>query len=280
MKNPLSEKFHDSIQQDTPEGQCVTEQSGAEQCNSVQCVFVHGWAMNSAVWAPLLERLPDSIEPICVDLPGHGEFNQQGFTDLEDLTEHLQSQLQSKLKAPAIWIGWSLGALPVLKLAKQRPDLVKKAFIIASNPCFVKREGWSTAVADEVFDLFAGNLQQNLDKTIQRFLSLQVQGMEESREVLRQLRAAINAQGMASPEALTAGLDVLKSTDLRELLQHLSVPLCWLLGDKDSLVPVQLNDYLNKLSHVKSHIISGSAHLPFVSHVDDVLQQLTDFIDD
>jgi len=236
--------------------------------------------MNSAVWAPFIEKLPVFIEPVCIDLPGHGEFNQQDFKTLQDLTNHLAEQADKKVTGSAVWVGWSLGALPVLKLAQQHPEKVEQAILIASNPCFVTKDQWQSGVDESVFDLFAQNLQSNIEKTLQRFLSLQVQGMADSREVLRQLRQAIIGQGLPSAAALSAGLKVLKETDLSAELDSLSIPQTWLLGEKDTLVPKNLNAYLNALSGVKSHIIGGSAHLPFISHAEEVLQHLLESIND
>lgn len=233
--------------------------------------------MNSAVWDSFIKQLPDTIEPLCIDLPGHGEFNQSDFESLQDLVDHLLLQTEGLLKGPAIWVGWSLGALPVLELARQYPDLVNKVVLMASNPCFVIRDDWQAAVDESVFDLFADNLQQNIEKTLQRFLSLQVRGMDESRDVLRVLRAAIVGQGLPSSKALSAGLEVLKSCDLREQVEQLTIPQCWLLGEGDSLVPAGLNEYLSVQAGVKSHIIRGSAHLPFISHAEEVMQQFLEF---
>ncbi|MDH5394269.1 MAG: pimeloyl-ACP methyl ester esterase BioH [Gammaproteobacteria bacterium] len=275
MKNLTSENSHNSIHQDEAEGQCAKMQSGR-----MKCVFVHGWGMNSAVWQSFIKQLPDYIEPVCIDLPGHGQFNQLGFENLQDLVEHLLLQSEKVLTGPAIWVGWSLGALPVLELARQQPERVEKVCLIASNPCFVIRDSWQSAVEESVFDVFADNLQQNIEKTLQRFLSLQVRGMAESRDVLRVLRAAIVGQGLPSSGALSSGLTVLKSEDLRARLASLSVPQCWLLGEHDTLVPSALNDYLSVQAGITSHIISGSAHLPFISHTEEVMRLFLKFIND
>lgn len=274
MSDLNSENNRNSIHQDTDE-----RQGFREQCAKVKCVFVHGWGMNSAVWDSFIQQLPDVIEPVCIDLPGHGKFNQTDFECLQDLVDHLFEQSKPLLSGPSIWVGWSLGALPVLELAQQHPEFVDKTVLMASNPCFVMRDEWQNAVEASVFDLFADNLQQNVEKTLQRFLSLQVRGMDDSREVLRALRSAIVGQGLPSSSALTAGLDVLKSTDLRVMVEQLSRPQCWLLGQSDSLVPASLNDYLSVQAGVRSHIIGGSAHLPFISHTEDVMSLFLDFIE-
>ena len=267
MKNLKSENNSDSIHQDGTKVQCAR----------MQIVFVHGWGMNSAIWDSFIAQLPETLEPVCVDLLGHGEFNQQKFTELQEQVDHLYEQTK-KLEGPVIWVGWSLGVLPILEMARQFPQKVSKLVMMAASPCFVTQAGWNSAVDESVFDLFANNLQQNIEKTLQRFLSLQVQGMEASRDVLRELRAAILSQGLPSQSALMSGLNVLKTTDLRDLLSELITPQLWLLGAKDTLVPASLNDYLSVQEGVRSHIIDGSAHLPFISHSEEVMQQLLDFI--
>jgi len=264
----MIEKSSDSIHHDAKKGQ-----------SEMRCVFVHGWGMNSAIWQPFINKLPKNIKPLCIDLPGHGEFNQHSFSTLQDLTDHLIERTKS-LQGPAIWVGWSLGLLPILQLAQQQSEKVSRLIAFSSTPRFVASEDWGHGVEEAVFDLFAENLQDNTEKTLQRFLSLQVQGMNDSRELLRQLRQTMLHRGLPSAEALTAGLDVLKQTDLRELVNQLDKPIDWWLGDKDTLVPASLNDYLSSLSCVKSHIIAGAAHLPFISHADQLLPGFLDFIND
>lgn len=244
----------------------------------VKCVFVHGWAMNSAIWEPFIHRLPDNIEPYCIDLPGHGQFKDQAFESLDDLTVHLDQQ-SAELDESAIWVGWSLGVLPVLQLAAKRPDKVAKVFALASNPCFVVAENWSSGVDVSVFDQFADNLRDNIEKTLQRFLSLQVQGAGDMRNVLRHLRQTIASRGLPATTALNAGLEVLKQSDCRSLLNQIKQPQAWVLGERDTLIPSQLEDYLSGQLGLESHIISGAAHLPFLSHADEVQQLLTKFID-
>jgi len=56
----------------------------AENSAKVTCVFVHGWAMNSAVWETFLPLLPDWIEVIRLDLPGHGAMDSVSATSLDD----------------------------------------------------------------------------------------------------------------------------------------------------------------------------------------------------
>ncbi len=140
--------------------------------DSVNCVFVHGWAMNSAVWDECITRLPDWINVIVVDLPGHGTMADVDFNSLDDCVQALVPLVHQ----PVIWVGWSLGGLAVLRLAELYPQRVAAVLLVATNPCFVRQADWSCAVEKKVFSQFSSDLKNNQEKTIRRFLALAGEG--------------------------------------------------------------------------------------------------------
>ena len=239
--------------------------------DQVTVVFVHGWAMNSAVWDDCIGQLPEWINVIVVDLPGHGTMADVEASTLDDYVQALMPLVH----VPVIWVGWSLGGLAVLRLAELYPERVAAALLVSTNPCFVTRPGWDFAVDAEIFDQFASNLAKDQAKTIRRFLALQVKGLPDAMAVVRQLQNSIEARGTASKEALLAGLDMLLETDMRHVLASIESPVHWLLGAKDGLVPASLAEVLRQ-EYGQQHVIlnAGASHAPFISHRDDFLRQL------
>lgn len=239
--------------------------------DTVTCVFVHGWAMNSAVWDECITRLPDWINVIVVDLPGHGSMADVDLRSLDDCVQVLVPLVHQAV----IWIGWSLGGLVVLRLAERYPQRVSAALLVATNPCFVRQADWPCAVEEEVFSLFSSDLKNNQEKTIRRFLALQVKGVTDVMRVVRHLQQTIKARGQASAQGLAAGLKILLETDLRTTLKTLDRPLHWSLGGKDSLVPAALAPVLQQQYAQKNVTLYPQAgHAPFVSHSDDFVKQL------
>jgi len=239
--------------------------------DSVTCIFVHGWAMNSAVWDDCIEQLPDWIKVIVVDLPGHGTMSGISAKSLDDYVQALVPLVHQ----PVVWVGWSLGGLAVLRLAELHPQRVAAALLMATNPCFVRQENWSCAMETQVFSQFAADLNHDQGKTIRRFLALQVKGLSDGLSVVRKLQRSIQSRGQASTQALECGLDILKQTDLRQALKSIDSPLHWLLGAKDSLVPVALAQELTQQYQQDNVILHEHAsHAPFMSHRDDFVAQL------
>ncbi len=239
--------------------------------DSVTCIFVHGWAMNSAVWEKCTEQLPDWINVVLVDLPGHGSMAEVRADSLDDYVQALIPLAHR----PVLWVGWSLGGLAVLRLAELYPQRIAAALLVATNPCFVSRSDWTCAVDESVFTQFANDLNTNQKKTIRRFLALQVKGVADAMHVVRQLQDSIDSRGAASQQALAAGLDILLTADLRRALKMIECPLHWMLGAKDSLVPSQLAEVLEKDYAQKNvTLLPAASHAPFISQQDIFIQQL------
>ena len=237
----------------------------------IDIVFLHGWAMNSAVWQPCLQQLPDWIRPLAIDLPGHGDSVDINAGTLDDYVEYVAQQIIH----PVILLGWSLGGLVSLRLAQRYPEKVSALFQVATNPKFVQGGNWQTAIEASVFEQFAISLGKDMVKTIRRFLALQVRGTDTSMQTVRELQAAIDARGLPDIEALLAGLKILSDTDLTEALQALDCPVSWLLGEKDVLVPLELARALEQMPvDVDIQILAGAGHAPFISHPDAFVNAL------
>jgi pimeloyl-[acyl-carrier protein] methyl ester esterase len=238
--------------------------------DKVTCVFVHGWAMNGSVWESVISELPPWIDVIQVDLPGHGSMNQVRLDTLDGMAKTLSALVHR----PVIWIGWSLGGLAVMRLSQLYPERVSAALLVATNPCFVSRGGpggcvqdWSHAVEQDVFDQFAADLEADQDRTIRRFLALQVKGQEGAIQTVRQLQRSMQQRGVANISALRKGLDILKTADLRELLAECSqTQFHWVLGARDTLVPSCLAAVLaDRFGQRHVSLYAGAGHAPFLS---------------
>jgi pimeloyl-[acyl-carrier protein] methyl ester esterase len=113
------------------------------------------------------------------------------------------------------------------------------------------------------------------ERTMLRFLGLQVRGADNERETLKQLKSAVSQRPQADSPALRSGLDLLLETDLRARLPDLQVPSLWLYGDRDTLVSSATAHHVRQLQpEARTHVIAGAGHAPFLSHPAQCLQAL------
>jgi len=238
---------------------------------SAPLVCLHGWAMSAAVWQPLLGKLPIQQAVTCPDLPGHGTAAPLECMDLDSIARALVVDVTR----PAVWVGWSVGAMVAVHIAQHYPDKVAGLVLLANTPCFVRTEDWSCAVDKKVFSDFADDLKQDYARTLRRFMALQVLGSttgDNMRDTIRQLQQQMSAP---DPVALQQGLEILLHTDQRSDYRQLTVPVNCVLGSEDTLVPASAGAAISALNQqIGIEYIDGAGHAPLMSHSDEVVRHI------
>jgi pimeloyl-[acyl-carrier protein] methyl ester esterase len=237
---------------------------------------LHGWALHGGVWDNLAPELTSDWRVTRTDLPGHGRSRDvpmpTTLTELARLVAHT---------APgnAIWLGWSLGGMLALRAALDNPTRVRALVLVSSTACFVTADNWSCAMPPNLLQEFATELQRDYRNTVQRFLGLQVRGDEHARDTLRQFRGMLRARGEPDTASLAAGLEILRSSDLRAELGHIAVPTLVISGEYDRLTPPGAGEALAAaIGGARMLRFAKAAHAPFLSHPREFIAALRDFL--
>lgn len=242
-------------------------------------VLLHGFALNAALFAPLLPSLSRAHRVHVVDIPGHGQSASIAPFDLPALAGAIDAAID-ECHGPLVVLGWSLGGQIAMQWALMRPARVRRLVLVATTPSFVARDGWSHAMTLETLARFGDELRVSYRLTLQRFLALQVHGSDEGRATLAELRQRLFERGEPSPGALANALAVLRRTDLRAALLRIAAPTLVIGGDRDALVPLPATRALAAALPNATHVtIAGAAHAPFLSHRAAFLDALIPFVD-
>jgi pimeloyl-[acyl-carrier protein] methyl ester esterase len=261
---------------------------------SIPIILLHGWGLNSAVWQPLIANLPaeftDAFHVITIDLPGFGtNVNKQvNPYSLANICQYISYTIEQ----PAIYVGWSLGGLVATEMALTYPEKVLGLITVASSPRFLEQRIeevvednvvnqliWS-GIKQHVLDVFHQQLHIDTKKTINGFLKLQAMGSPHVRQDIKQISQLVFQHDMANKSTLDESLKLLETSDYRSKLIDIKQPFLRLYGSADSLVPKSVIGMVAKLAENNSqqHIFQGASHAPFISHLDDFTQVLTDWL--
>jgi len=243
-------------------------------------VLLHGWAMHSEMWGPLLPRLAQRFRVHAVDLPGHGHSAPpQAFT-LDGVAAALASTFAAG-GHPLTVVGWSLGGLVAMRWALRAPARVGRIVLVATSPRFVAGDDWPHAMSDATLARFGDELHVAWKLTIQRFLALQMQGSEHGRATLAALRSRMFARGEPSPKALFGALAAIRDADLRCEVAGIVQPALVVSGDRDALALPGAGRWLaGHLPNARFALIAGAAHAPFLSHAEAFGAAFDAFVDD
>lgn len=237
-------------------------------------VLLHGWGLHGAVWRRVADALAADYCVHMVDLPGCGGSPMQQPYTLAAITE----SLAAAFPLPIHVLGWSMGGAIALHWALSQPDRIRTVSLCASSPCFVQKPDWPQATPAATLAAFAAELAQDPVATVNQFLGLQVMGSRDGRSVLRALQASLAERPLPSPEALQAGLDLLRTVDLRAAVPGLVVPLLLQSGDRDRMTPPAAAQWLAQASGASHVQHPGAGHAPFISHEADFLRAQRAFL--
>ncbi|MRS17134.1 pimeloyl-ACP methyl ester esterase BioH [Enterobacteriaceae bacterium RIT691] len=227
-----------------------------------QLVLLHGWGLNAEVWDGIVPELSSQFTLHLVDLPGFGRSQGFGAMSLEEMTRLVLAKAPEK----AVWLGWSLGGLVASFAALTAPERVQALITVASSPCFTAQDDWP-GIKPDVLSGFQQQLSEDFQRTVERFLALQTMGTESARQDARKLKSAVLSLPMPTVDVLNGGLEILKTTDLREALTSVAMPCLRLYGQLDGLVPRKIVPVLDAYWPAsQSHIFPKAAHAPFISH--------------
>ncbi len=238
-------------------------------------VLLHGWASHAQVFRGLSRALEKQLRVQVPALPGYGEAAACAPYTLERMADALSAAAPRHCAV----IGWSLGAQVALAWARRAPRQVRRLALIAATPCFTQRADWPHAVPPAVMRQFTAQIGRDCSAVLRRFVALQSHGDVRAVRVAHQLRTALFTQPLPAQDVLEAGLELLRSGDLRESLPSIAQPALVIHGDNDAVTPCAAGRALSALlPHAEFQAIAGAGHAPFLTDLDAVAGHLLTFM--
>jgi pimeloyl-[acyl-carrier protein] methyl ester esterase len=240
-------------------------------------VLLHGWGLSPAVWSGLRPHLAGFPQIHAPWLPGHGPAQAAHGPELADWTDLLVPDLPDQ----ALVVGWSLGALIALDLARRHPRKVARLALIGATPRFVAGPDWPHGLAAETVQGFRDGFAADPAATLRRFVALQTLNDARRKAVALALSDALPGMGEECAATLSEGLRLLAETDLRASLAGIALPVRLLHGEGDALMPAAAATWLAEhLTGARLTLFTDCGHAPFLSRPADCASLLAGFARD
>lgn len=227
-----------------------------------------GWALGRGPLRATAEALGGTL----VDLPGYGG------TPAESDFDRAVAAIAERLPPGATLAGWSLGALVALAVAARAPAKVGRLLLVAGTAAFVRRDGWSDAMAPAVLDDFAAAVAaDDAAPTLRQFVAGFNRGDARARAVTAELLRS--ASPLPPGNVLGHGLAWLRDIDLREEALRVAAPTLLIHGAADPLMPLAAGRALAGLiPGARLAALDDCAHAPFLSRPADFLALARPFV--
>lgn len=235
-------------------------------------VFIHGWGMSSRVWRFQAERFAPSYRVITIDLRGHGESGLpegEGLS-MADLAADVAALFRELDLERAVLVGWSLGALVCLKSYGSVRDRLAALVLVGGTPRFTAGDGYESGLQPADVRGMALRVRRDRAKTMGEFFRGMFTDRELSREQNRRLvtEIVIPSRQPDTP-ILLKSLEILASSDQREVLPLIDLPVMLIHGSDDTICLPAASRYMaERIPGSELAIIDGCGHAPFMSMPD------------
>lgn len=244
-------------------------------------VFVHGWGVNSAVWADFIarfERAEPAIKVHLIDIAGYGsQADKASFADLAELA----TDCLSRAPEQALWVGWSQGGMIALKAALAEIDSDRQRIqalqLLNTTPRFVQADDWPMGVQLASFQRFCDAFSVDYDNTLGKFLAMQAGSNEHAQALALKAQLSICAMAAPSSETLQLGIDCLATHNMLDEIKPLGIPTQVVCGSLDRVAHPQAAQILADL--LGSELVTyATGHAPFLTDPEQSLLNLRRFI--
>ena len=228
-------------------------------------VLVHGVGTSRVVWRGVMPQLAARRLVAAPDIPGFGAAPPagRGF-ELDRVADVLAEQLAARLPEPFDVLGNSLGGAVALTIACRRPELVRR-LVLAAPAGLAPRRDPIPALAGRAGRVLIAARRRTAPvlaatATGRRLLLL---GMVADGARVDPDEARRMVRGSQGSTRIGAAIAAVAAADLRPRLAQLTMPVAFVWGDRDRVVPFSsLPDLRALVPDAPAEIIPGAGHVP------------------
>jgi pimeloyl-ACP methyl ester carboxylesterase len=226
-------------------------------------IFIHGAATSKGLWQCQIDALADLVNPIALDLPGHGDSKGEGFNQIGDYARSVIDFMDVIQADRAIICGLSMGGAIVQELLIRHPERFCAGILMHT--------GAKLKVMPLIFDTIRKDYRQYFEIMI-HFAMAKETDKSRMTDLLKDIVAG-------SPEVALQDFQACDSFDVTDQLSAISPPVLVIIGDEDNVTPPKYGEFIkSKITHAQLITIKGTGHVSPLEKPDKVNQALRDFI--
>lgn len=232
-------------------------------------VLCHGFSGSSHDFALHIEDLADDRRVATIDHRGHGLSSNSGSVDdytVEKIVADVIAWIDTEIGAPADLLGHSMGGRVAMRLAVERPDLLRSLVLMDTT-------AWRFGVEDDPMqEIMVAFFESVTPETV-------LPPFDSPEEAL--IQAATSAEWQAMKDERTAAFDPMglkgfglqlfadRLEEVGHRLAEITVPVTVIVGELDHVLVDHAPRLADSVADGELVVIAGAHHSPQLTHPDE-----------
>lgn len=249
----------------------VCDSQAGEPC----VVLLHGYLESMLVWDDFVPLLYKKVRVVTLDLPGHGISEVKGrIHTMEYLADTIREALDTLGIERCTLVGHSMGGYVALAFCEKYPGRLDGLVLLSSTPNADSQE--KKADRNREIELVEAGRKELLAH-IAPAAGFAPENRKRLENAIEELQEQVYLTEDAGIEALLRGM--IERKDRNEMLRETKVPVLFLLGCKDSYIPLESARKL-VAEHPQAQVVwlEHSGHMGFVEEPEAAANAILDFV--
>ena len=249
-------------------------------------VLIHGWPLSSKSWSAQTSALKDAgYRVVSYDRRGFGESEPGDGYGYDLLAGDLDNVLKDLDLSDVTLVGFSMGGGEVARYISRHGEdrLHSVVFAAAVPPALLQSDDNPDGpLTEDAAGEMRSGLEKDRDAFFEDFTTQFFSAGDDLKVSEDQRKEAVKLCQQSNQEAALGCLDAFATTDFREDLKKVDVPVLVIHGDSDGIVPFEGSGKRTHESIQGSELVlvEGAPHGLNLSHAEEFNSALLEFLED
>lgn len=244
-------------------------------------MFAHGFGCDQSMWQYILPAFISDYRVITFDYVGSGHsdlaaYDSEKYSTLQGYAQDILDIIEAMQLERVTFIGHSVSSMIGMLAAIEKPEYFQKLIMIGPSPCYINdHNGYNGGFEkNDIVELLA-MMEMNFHGWASYMAPIGMGQLKES-GLSRRLEESFVS---TDPQVARQFAEVTFYSDYRASLSQFSVPALIIQCSEDSIVPIEVGQYLHQ--HMKQstlHIMEAKGHYPHISHPLETTSIITQYM--
>jgi sigma-B regulation protein RsbQ len=244
-------------------------------------IFAHGFGCDQNMWRFIVPHFENNFQIVLYDHVGSGQsdstaYNSEKYKSLHGYADDLLEIYETLNLEKAIFVGHSVSAMIGALASIKRPDLFERLIMIGPSPRYLNSEpdyigGFEKSSIIELLDM----MEMNFVGWASYLAPISMKNEERPR-LAEELQTSFTS---SDPVITREFAEVIFFSDHREDLPMVTVPSLILQCSEDSVVPIEVGEYLHRhLKNSSFQLMEAKGHYPHLSQPEETVRLIKEYL--